>query len=436
VCVSQPRLTSPAGVRSHAVVCSSTVVLGRPRDAHARRLGRATRPAQNAGVQATLLPPVDVAIIGAGMVGASIAHFASFHLRVLLLEREPHPGMQSTGRSAALFAPSYGPPQVRALTRASRAFYTEPPAGLTTVPLLRPRGALFVGTAEQQCAAEALVAGLTAEGLQARALTTAQALARVPVLNASHAAFAVADEDSLDIEVDALLQGCLRSARARGAALLTGVDIIALEPTSSGWRIRLSDGRCCVARTVVNAAGAWADDVALLAGAQPAGLVPKRRSAFLFEAPAGQAIADWPAVIALDESWYFKPDAGLLLGSPANADPVAPHDVQPEALDIALGIHRIEAATTLRIRRPRSTWAGLRSFVADGEPVLGFDDALPHFFWAAALGGYGIQTAPAVGAWCAALLAGGLPPAGLIEQGIQPDALSINRLRRAPHPVP
>ena len=382
-------------------------------------------------MQHTPLPNVDTVIIGAGMVGAAIAHFASAQQRVLMLEREPRPGMQSTGRSAALFAPSYGPSQVRALTRASRSFYTAPPAGLAAVPLLRPRGALFVGTAEQQGAADALVQQLAAEGVQVRPLSTAEALARVPVLNASHAACAVEDEDSLDIEVDALLQGFLRSARARGTTVVTGAHITRLEATQGGWCIHLADGRHCHATTLVNAAGAWADEVAVLAGAAPVGLVPKRRSAFLFEPPPEQPIADWPAVIALDESWYFKPDAGLLLGSPANADPVPPHDVVPEELDIAWGIHRIEAATTLRIRRPRSTWAGLRSFVADGEPVLGFDDAVPNFFWAAALGGYGIQTAPAVGQLCAALLAGRTLPEGLAVEGVRPQALSVQRLRSA-----
>jgi D-arginine dehydrogenase len=365
------------------------------------------------------------------MVGAAVAHFASALQRVLLLEREPRPGMQSTGRSAALFAPSYGPPQVRALTRASRSFYSAPPAGLAGVPLLRARGALFVGTAEQQEAADALVQQLAAEGVMVRPVTTAQALARVPVLNASHAACAFEDEDSLDIEVDALLQGLLRSARARGTTLVTDAHITRLEASEGGWCIHLADGRHCRATTLVNAAGAWADEVAVLAGAVPVGLVPKRRSAFLFEPPVGQAIGQWPAVIALDESWYFKPDAGLLLGSPANADPVPPHDVVPEELDIAWGIHRIEAATTLRIRRPRSTWAGLRSFVADGEPVLGFDDARPNFFWAAALGGYGIQTAPAVGQLCAALLTGQTLPAGLAAEGVRQQALSVQRLRGA-----
>lgn len=174
---------------------------------------------------------------------------------------------------------------------------------------------------------------------------------------------------------------------------------------AGGWLLQ-TDAGAVRAAIVVNAAGAWADPVARLAGVAPVGLQPCRRSAFVFEAPAGMAIADWPCVAPVDESWYFKPEAGLLLGSPANADPVPPHDVQPEEIDIATGIARIEAATSLRIRRPRRSWAGLRSFVADGDLVSGFAADNCSFWWQAALGGYGIQTSAALGALAAARLLG------------------------------
>jgi D-arginine dehydrogenase len=195
------------------------------------------------------------------------------------------------------------------------------------------------------------------------------------------------------------------------------------------------------AATVVNAAGAWADEVAALAGAAAISITPRRRTAYTFDPPAGLDCRLWPAVIALDESWHIKPDAGLLLGSPANADDTHPHDVVPEELDVALGIHRIEVATTLRIRRPRATWAGLRAFVADGESVLGFDPLAERFFWAAALGGYGIQSAPAVGALAAALLlrapvpavieAANVPLAALAPRGGRPLQRSSGRSRSA-----
>ncbi|MFO1291990.1 MAG: FAD-dependent oxidoreductase [Rubrivivax sp.] len=358
----------------------------------------------------------DIAIVGAGIVGASIACHAAPRARVLLLEAEAAPGCHSTGRSAALFAPSYGPSAVRALTRASRAFFETPPAGFAPVPLLRPRGCLLVGGAAQRGEAEALCATLRAEGSAAELLDADAARALVPVLRPEAAAVALRDPAAFDIDVDALLQGFLRRARAHGAVVATEARVRTLVHDGGRWRIGLADARRYAASIVVDAAGAWADEVAGLAGARSAGVEPRRRSAFLFDPPAGVASADWPAVIALDESWYFKPDAGLLLGSPANADPTHAHDVVAEELDVALGIHRIEQATTMTIRRPRRTWAGLRSFVADGEPVLGFEPGLPAFFWAAALGGYGIQSSPALGALAAAWLRGETAPEPVAAQ--------------------
>ena len=379
---------------------------------------------------------VGIAIVGAGIVGATIACHAAPHARVLVLEAESAPGYHTTGRSAALFTEAYGPPAVRALTRASRAFFDAPPAGFAQVPLLRPRGSLLVGTAAQQGEAAALRDTLVAEGSAAELLDGAAARTRVPVLRPEASAVAVFDPAAFDIDVDALLQGCLRSARQAGARVLPDARVASLKRQGVGadahWRIGTIDGRAFTAHTLVNAAGAWADAVAALAGARPMGVEPRRRSAFLFEPPAGVATADWPAVIALDESWYVKPDAGLLLGSPANADPTHAHDVVAEELDVALGIHRIEAATTMTIRRPRRTWAGLRCFVPDGEPVIGFDPAVGGFFWAAALGGYGIQSSPGVGALAAALLRGAPLPEALAAQGLDLAALAPSRptLRR------
>ena len=371
--------------------------------------------------------PYDLAIIGAGIVGASVACHCAPRARVLLLEAESAPGCHSTGRSAALYTEAYGPPAVRALTRASRAFFDTPPEGFAAVPLLRPRGTLFVGGEEQRRSAHAQCGTLRAEGSSARLIDGRAARELVPVLRPEASAVALHDPAAFDIDVDALLQGCLRRARAHGATLVPGARVAALARGGGGadgsagaggwWQLTTADGRRHAARTLVNAAGAWADAVAALAGAQRIGLEPRRRSAFLFEPPPGVGVAGWPAVIALDESWYFKPDAGgLLLGSPANADPTHAHDVVAEELDVALGIHRIEAATTMTIRRPRSTWAGLRSFVADGEPVIGFDPLVPDFFWAAALGGYGIQSSPGVGALAAAWLMGEPAPAQLALQ--------------------
>lgn len=369
----------------------------------------------------------DIAVVGAGMVGASIAYHLGPGLRVLLLEAEAQPGWHATGRSAALYFPAYGPPQVRALTRASRAFLSAPPDGFAAVPLLAPRGVLVVGRAGEQAQGQEMRDLFAACGGAPQWLDTAQAQARLPVLRPEACAFGIADDDAWDIDVDALLQGFLAGARRAGAVLRTGARVQALSRLGSCWRLTCDDGQVVEAATVVNAAGAWADVLAQMAGRRGIGLQPRRRSAFRFEPPPGTDARGWPAAVALDESWYIKPDAGQLLGSPANADPAVPHDVVAEELDVAIGIDRIQQATTLRIRRPTRTWAGLRSFVADGEPVLGPDPAEPSFFWAAALGGYGIQTAPAVGQLCAARLRGRPPPPELLALGVAPPALLPGR---------
>lgn len=370
----------------------------------------------------------EVIIVGAGIAGASIAAVLSATHRVVLLEAESQPGFHSTGRSAAMFMESYGTPTIRALTRASRAFYSAPPAGFAATPLLGPRGAMYVGTPEQLGLIDALEAELRPHTPKLQRLSAAEAIARVPVLRPDQVGSALFDPDAADIDVHALHQGFLRRAKANGALLVTDARVDSLEPEQGGWRARCGQHEWR-AGIVVNAAGAWVDHVAQLAALPPIGLQPKRRAAFLFAPPAEVASAGWPCVCGVDESWYFKPDAGALLGSPANADPVEPHDVRPEELDIALGIARIEAMTTLTIRRPSHTWAGLRSFVPDGDLVAGFDPLAPGFFWCAAQGGYGIQTAPAMGELCAAWIRGEPAPARIAAEGVDAAYLHVARLR-------
>ncbi len=372
----------------------------------------------------------DVLIIGAGIAGASLAWRLSRAGRsVLLLEREAQPGTHSTGRSAAMFMESYGPPGVRALTRASRAFYLNPPAGFAEQPLLHPRHALFVATPAQRSALAALRDELAATGTALKLLNAEHLAQAAPALKPDLFEQAMLDVDGYDIEVDALLQGFLRGARQAGAQLLTGAAPTQAERVGDAWHVALSNAETVQARTVVNAAGAWADEVAALFGAAPLGIEPRRRSAFTFRPPEGVDVSNWPMVADVDETWYFKPDAGQLLGSPANADPVAPHDVQPEEFDIALGIHQIQEATTLEIRRPTATWAGLRSFVRDGEIVIGFDGALPGFFWLCAQGGYGIQSAAGASLLAASLIAGDALPDELTRHGVNPAVVSPSRLR-------
>ena len=370
----------------------------------------------------------DFLVIGGGIAAASIGAWLAGRGRVVLLERESQPGYHSTGRSAALFMESYGTPQVRALTMASRAFLEHPPEGFAAGPILSPRGVLMVGAVGQEAELDDHWRVLRSVADDARRLSADEACARVPVLRRELVAGGLHEPGALDIDVHALHHGYLRQLRRQGGELVCDAEVTALSHRSGVWHAE-AGGRNWQSPVVVNAAGAWCDEVARLAGVAPIGLVPKRRAAFVFPPPLGLAVAAWPAFVGVDETWYVKPDAGLLLGSPANADPVEPHDVQPEELDIALAIHRIETMTTLKIARPIRTWAGLRSFVADGDLVGGFDVDAPGFFWLAAQGGYGIQTSAAMGEACAALAAGEGVPAAIARFGVTAAALSPARLR-------
>jgi D-arginine dehydrogenase len=372
----------------------------------------------------------DALVVGGGIAGASLAFFLAPHARVVLLERESQPGYHSTGRSAALFMASYGTPQVRALTLASRAFLEAPPEGFADGPILSPRGAMLVAAPGQDELLEAQWAVLRATSPGGRRLDAEGAGALVPVLRRERVLGAVFEPDASDIDVARLHQGYLRGVRRHGGRVITDADVTSLQRQGDGLWLADAGRARYAAPVVVDAAGAWCDAVARLAGVAPIGLVPKRRSAFVFAPPAGSGAARWPMFGGIDESWYVKPDAAQLLGSPANADPVVPQDVQPEELDIALAVHRIEAATTL-VARPLRTWAGLRSFVADGDLVGGFDPAAPGFFWLAAQGGYGIQTSAAMGEACAALIRGLPLPERIAAFGLDADKLGPARLAAA-----
>ncbi|MNX51366.1 Monomeric sarcosine oxidase [compost metagenome] len=376
----------------------------------------------------------DVVIVGAGIAGASLAYRLTAEspspMRVLLLEREAQPGYHATGRSAAMFMETYGTPQIQALTRASRAFYEQPPEGFTDHPLLHERGCLYIASADQRGTLMETYDGAQALAGNVQLLDAAEALSRVPCIRPEAVAGgAMLEPDARDLDVHALHQGFLAGARRQGVVLRCNAELESGEKSGETWTLRLKDGTHLQARIVVNAAGAWADDVAQRCGVAPVGLQPCRRSAFTFPAPEGMDCSAWPAVVGIDESFYFKPDAGQLLGSPANADPVAAHDVVAEELDVATGIYHIETATTLTIRRPSHVWAGLRSFVPDGDMVVGFDDAQPGFFWLAAQGGYGIQSAAGVSALAAALVTGQALPVDLIDQGVAPSLMTPLRLR-------
>lgn len=375
------------------------------------------------------MQPYDFVIIGAGIAGASAGWELAAHRRVLLLEREAQPGYHTTGRSAALYSATYGTPNIRALTRASRAFYDAPPPEFGSAPILTPRGVVYLAGPDQLDLLEAAYAEALPRNPQVRRLTREELLEQAPCLRPEAVAAGMSEPGAADIDVHALHQGYLRGLRQRGGEVRTHAEVTALQRREDGWHITLADGEVLHARAVVNAAGAWADVVAAQAGVPPIGLEPRRRTAFTFPVPAGMQAAQWPAVIGIAEDYYFKPDAGQMLGSPANADAVAPHDVVPEELDVALGIHRIEQVTCFQIRRPSHTWAGLRSFVADGDLVIGWDNHVPGFFWLAAQGGYGIQSAAGAALLTRQLALGEPLAPALAREGVNVAGLSPARLR-------
>lgn len=372
---------------------------------------------------------IDFLVIGGGIAGASTGYFLSRHGNVVVLERESQAGYHSTGRSAAVYTVAYGSPQVRALTAASRAFFDMPPQGFAEHPILTSRGEMtvdFEGDHDELCrqfdTARANVPEM-------RLLDADEACAIVPVLRREKVHGAMLDPSAADIDTDGLLQGYLRGIRHNGGSLHLDSEALAIERVGEAWQVHCAQ-QSYRAPVLINAAGGWCDKVAELAGVAPLGLQPKRRTAFLFSPPEGIDTRRWPVLVSLDESFYFKPDAGMLLGSPANADPVQPHDVQPEELDVALGIQQIELHTTLTIHHPSHIWAGLRSFFADSELVSGFDPSIPGFYWVAGQGGFGIQTSAAMGEASAALIRGQALPEHLSRHGLSAQTLSPLRLSR------
>lgn len=371
----------------------------------------------------------DIVIIGAGIAGATAAYHLAAKHRVILLERESQPGYHSTGRSAALFAETYGNRPIRALTVASRAFLMEPPEGFSETPILTPRGVMHVGTLEKAAYLDAFAAELRQLVPSVRRLSPDDVLKRMPILKPEVAAGGgVAEPEAMDIDVHALHRGYLRGAQAQGAKLVCDAEATALEYAGGLWHVTTPQGEFA-APILVNGAGAWSDQVGQLAGLPRVGLQPKRRTAFTIDPPAGMDVSAWPMVIDSEETLYFKPDAGRILISPADETPSEPVDAQPDEMDVAIAADRFETMTTMTVRRPVAKWAGLRSFVSDKTIVVGFEKQAPGFFWLAGQGGYGIQTSAAVGRVVARLIGDAGIPEDIAALGVSDSDLSPERLR-------
>ncbi len=298
--------------------------------------------------------------------------------------------------------------QLRELTIASRTFLEAPPDEFAEHPLVRQRGSLTIARADQADALEAELARARAHVPSITRITPAEVLRMVPVLRPEAVAFAMLEPDCRDIDVDALLGGYRRGLLAAGGRIVTDARTGRIVRDGTAWQVTTGNGRFS-APALVNAAGAWADEVARLAGACPVGLVPKRRTAISVDAPGS---VSWPMVNDVAEELYFKPDAGRLLVSPADATPSPPCDAQPEELDVAIAVDRLLAATTLDVRRVAHRWAGLRSFVADHAPVIG-EATQRGLYWLAGQGGFGVMTSPALSSLAAGAVLGKPVPAAL-----------------------
>lgn len=339
----------------------------------------------------------DIVIVGAGMAGASLAAAIGGRTKVLLVEAEDRPGYHATGRSAAFWTESYGGPGVQPLTTASGPFLRE-------YGFLGPRSALTIARIGNEAAAEAFAARFAALGVRTRLLGYEELAQRIPGLR-SEWSMGVLEPDCSDIDVAALHQHYLSAARRSGAVIMCSARLAAAIEARRGWHLTLADGREFHCDTLVNAAGAWADEVATLAGVAPLGIAPLRRT--VAQLRVVPAVTDsLPLVLDIDERFYFKPESGRLWLSPHDETPSPPCDAAPEEIDVAEAVARLHEVVDWRVDRVEHRWAGLRSFAPDRLPVYGFEPAARCFFWFAGQGGFGIQTAPAAAQLAAGVLLG------------------------------
>ncbi len=359
----------------------------------------------------------DVIVIGAGIAGATAAAQLAAERKVALIEAEEAAGYHSTGRSAAIWIQNYGPPDVQVLTRLSRPFFENPPAGFTDSPVMAHRPVLFLAPPEQTGRLQKLLD----DGLGLREIGLPELQAMVPALRPDYASAAAIEDDAFDMDVAALHQGFLKMLRSLGGHLALRSRTGRIEWQDGAWNVEVSGGGRFRAPILVNAAGAWGDEVARQAGVAPLGLVPKRRTGVIID-PGQYHANDWPMINDVDHTWYCRPEARTkLMISPADETDTVPHDVQPDELDIAIAVDRMQQAMDIEVRRVEHSWAGLRTFAPDRSLAIGWDHAAEGFFWSVGQGGYGIQTSPAAGRFVADLVLGRDPgEAGSIARQVDP----------------
>ena len=377
--------------------------------------------------QADRMGSYDVLVIGGGIAGASIGYELALDHRVGLLEMEATLAFHTTGRSVATFLESYGGRTIRLLTSASRAFMENPPDGFTR-PLLKPLPLIWVSPHHEVDDLNAMYDSVVEFVPSMKHLTAEEAVEAAVVIRPDWVGAGMLEPGASEIDVAALHGGYVGGLKARGGEILTSAGVTELKQVGGRWRVTDSAGTVHDAAVVVNAAGAWCDWVAAMAGVEPIGIHPLRRTVFMVNPPPGIDAHDVPLTADANGSFYLKPEGPQILCSPADEVPSEPCDARPEEIDIAMAIDVINGATTLDIRSVRSSWAGLRSFVADRSPVACFDDGAEGFFWFVGQGGYGIQMAPAFAEAAASLVRTGELPTALLERGLDTASLARARL--------
>ena len=371
----------------------------------------------------------DILVIGGGVAGLSAAAALSQHAKITVLEAEDQIGYHSSGRSATMLHYALGDRLVRALTLASRGFFEQPPEQFTDVPLGR-RMAVLVHAREDELAAldelETEIARFTPlERLDERGVHELCPLLRT---GEGGAVAGIADRNGIRLDPHALLQGFLRQLRSGGGELHTGARVAAISSTSGSWTVKTEKGDDFSAAILVNGAGSWADEIARIAGVQPLGLEPKRRTIITFDAPPGTDLDRVPFTKTIGDELYFGSESGRLFASPMDEVPSDPCDAQPDEMEVALAAYRMEERTNVKVERIHSRWAGLRTFTPDRHPAAGFARDAEGFFWLAGQGGFGLQTSPAMAAIVASLIAGDPWPVA----DVTAEELSPGRFARQP----
>ncbi|MCF8473851.1 MAG: FAD-binding oxidoreductase [Emcibacter sp.] len=372
----------------------------------------------------------DFIIIGGGIAGAAAGYELSKIGKVIILEKENLPGYHSTSRSSAIFQKSYhhGDPLLNILVCASEDFLMNPPDDFTSYPLLSPRPLMYIVPNGKRSKLEALQKDLIKINIDSHYIDHAEVKKLLPILDQNYQDNVLLEQDAADIDVNALHQGYLNHIKAHDGEIITNAEVMDLKRLRNQWHLKTKVGEF-IAPIVVNAAGAWVDEVARHANITPINIEPLRRTVIMVTLPKTLCPDHWPLVMDIDKGYYFKPDSGKILMTPGDSHLSPPLDAQPEEIDIAYGAHYLENATTLTVDKINHSWAGLRNYVKDGYPVVGFDPEQDGFFWLAGQGGFGIKTAPAMGRISAALIKDGKLPQDILGLGLTEDQISINRLK-------